>query len=65
MDKEREERIVEWMQSEIEDEEFFDYEQWDGYIEDEDEDFSDEDLEYIRENYKIVVTLVKKENENE
>lgn len=52
------EELVDFAESELNFHEYFDYHQWDGSIEN--EEMTDEELDYLRENYQVVVTLVPK-----
>ena len=59
MTKEREEELKGLMELELEQTgDFFAYDQWDGLIEN--DEITEDELDYMDENYRVEVTLVKK-----
>jgi hypothetical protein len=61
MTEEREKELVEFFEAEIESQEFFEYTQWDGFIEDDDDPLTWEEVESISDKYQVVITLIPKE----
>lgn len=54
--KERQEELLELAESRISDREWFDYHEWDDLIEC-DEEMTDEELDWLRENAVVTVTV--------
>jgi len=55
---ERQHELIEFAESSIEHQDHFDYHNWDGFIED--GTLTEEELDWLRENFEVYVELVRK-----